>query len=81
MKRTKNKLNEQMEQGMGMAMPANGVAYTPDGRGNITPMPVVTANNYAKAQVPTTMAAMAGGMAGPMGGAPMSGPAPTQNEP
>jgi hypothetical protein len=81
MKRTKNTINEQMEQGMGMAMPANGVAFTPDGRGNMTPMPIVTANNYAKAQVPTTMAAMAGGMGGPMGGAPMSAPAPTQNEP
>jgi len=81
MKKTKNTLTEQMQQGMGMAMPANGVAYTPDGKGNMTPTPIVTANNYAKAQVPTTMAAMAGGMAGPMGGAPMSGPAPTQNEP
>jgi len=80
MKRTKNTINEQMQQGMGMVMPANGVAYTPDGKGNVTPTPVVTANNYAKAQVPTTMAAMAGGMAS-MGGAPASGPAPTQNEP
>lgn len=80
MKRTKNTINEQMQQGMGMAMPANGVAYTPDGKGNMIPSPVVTANNYAKAQVPTTMAAMAGGM-GPMGGAPAAAPAPTQQEP
>lgn len=81
MKRTKNKINEQMEMQQGGVMPANGVAFTPDGRGNMTPMPVVTANNYAKAQVPTPMAAMAGGMAGPMGGAPMSAPAPIQQEP
>lgn len=80
MKRTKNTINEQMQQQMGMAMPANGVAFTPDGKGNITPTPVVTANNYAKAQVPTTMAAMAGQM-GPMGGAPAAAPAPTQQEP
>ena len=80
MKRTKNTLIEQMQQEMGMSMPANGVAYTPDGKGNMTPTPVVTANNYAKAQVPTTMAAMAGGM-GPMGGAPAAAPAPTQQEP
>lgn len=70
-----------MQMQPGAAMPANGVAFTPDGRGNMTPTPIVTANNYAKAQVPTPMAAMAGGMGGPMGGAPMSGPAPTQNEP
>lgn len=69
-----------MQQQMGMAMPANGVAFTPDGKGNMTPTPVVTANNYAKAQVPTTMAAMAGGM-GPMAGAPAAAPAPTQQEP
>lgn len=80
MKRTKNTIIEQMQQEMGMAMPANGVAYTPDGKGNMIPTPVVTANNYAKAQVPTTMAAMAGGM-GPMGGAPAAAPAPTQQEP
>lgn len=70
-----------MQMQPGAAMPANGVAFTPDGRGNMTPAPIVTANNYAKAQVPTPMAAMAGGMGGPMGGMPMSGPAPTQNEP
>lgn len=81
MKRTKNTINEQMDMQQGGVMPANGVAFTPDGRGNMTPMPVVTANNYAKSQVPTTMAAMAGGMGGPMGGAPMSAPAPTQQEP
>lgn len=61
----------------GMAMPANGVAYTPDGRGNMTPAPIVTANNYAKAQVPTPAAAMAGAMTS---GMPASSPAPTQNE-
>ena len=80
MKRTKNTINEEMQQGMGMAMPANGVAFTPDGKGNVIPMPVVTANNYAKAQVPTTMAAMAGGMGGPMGGAPMAAPTEMEEE-
>ena len=75
MKKTKNTLSEQMDQGM--AMPANGVAYTPDGRGNMTPAPIVTANNYAKAQVPTPAAAMAGAMTS---GMPASSPAPTQNE-
>jgi hypothetical protein len=75
MKKTKNTLKEQMEMQPGVAMPANGVSYTPDGRGNVTPMPVVTANNLAKAQVPTTMAAMAGM------GMPQMGPPPTQQEP
>lgn len=42
------------------AMPANGFAYTPDGKLEIVPQPIVTANNYAKAQVPTPAAAMAG---------------------
>ena len=64
MKKT-NKLNEnigmqQMGMQMGMQMPVNGVAYTPDGKGNIIPQPYVTANNLAKAQVPTPAAAMAG---------------------
>jgi hypothetical protein len=74
-----NKLNENDVMGgmpMGM-MPANGVAYTPDGRGNVTPSPVVTANNYQKAQVPTPVAAMGGmGMGGmmPMASAPQAEP-------
>jgi hypothetical protein len=41
-------------------VPVNGDARTPDGKGNYTPQPVVKANNLAKAQVPTTVAAMAG---------------------
>lgn len=74
-----NKINENVNMGnmpMGI-MPANGVAYTPDGRGNVIPSPVVTANNYQKAQVPTPVAAMAGmGMGGmmPMAAAPQAEP-------
>ncbi len=80
MKKT-NKLNEnigmqQMGMQMGMQMPVNGVAYTPDGKGNIIPQPYVTANNLAKAQVPTPAAAMAGSF-----GAPSMMAAPTQPEP
>jgi hypothetical protein len=44
-------------------MPANGVAFSPPGRPTVTPSPVVTANNLLKAQVPTTVAAMAGAIA------------------
>jgi hypothetical protein len=59
----RKKLNENMGMGqMGMAMPVNGVAYTPDGKGNVIPTPYVTANNLLKAQVPTPAAAMAGAM-------------------
>jgi len=79
MKKTKNTLKEQMEMQPGVAMPANGVAYTPDGRGNMIPAPVVTANNLAKAQVPTTMAAMAGMGMPQMGGAPAQ-PEPEEEE-
>lgn len=76
MKKTNN-LNENIAMGqMGAGMPANGVAYTPDGKGNITPQPYVTANNLAKAQVPTTAAAMAGAMRS----APVMS-APPQEEP
>ena len=77
MKKT-NKLNENMGMGqMGMAMPVNGVAYTPDGKGNVIPTPYVTANNLLKAQVPTPAAAMAGAMGSGM--PTMS--APPQEEP
>ena len=55
MKKTKHNLNEVLN-----VPPANGLAYTPNGVGNLTPEPVVTANNLAKAQVPTPAAAMAG---------------------
>ena len=50
--------------------PANGRAYTPDGKGEFTATPVFTGNNLEKARVPTTMAASAGmgsGMASGMG--------------
>jgi hypothetical protein len=50
-------LNEQQMMGN---MPVNGISYTPDGKSETTPMPVVKANNFAKAQVPTPVAAMAG---------------------
>ena len=60
--------------GMGGGMgggPANGMSYTPDGRGNVTPSPVDTGDNLQRARVPTTMAAQ-GGMGGGMGfGMPM----------
>lgn len=55
MKKTKHNLNEVLN-----VPPANGLAYTPNGVGNLTPEPIVTANNLAKAQVPTPAAAMAG---------------------
>lgn len=48
-----NNLNQQY-------IPVNGDARTPDGKGTYTPQPVVKANNLAKAQVPTPVAAMAG---------------------
>lgn len=64
-----NNLNEQQ---IGF-MPANGVAFSPPGRTPITPQPYVVANNLLKAQVPTTVAAMAG--AGP---APVAAPAAQQ---
>jgi hypothetical protein len=77
MKKT-NKLNENMGMGqMGAAMPANGLAYTPDGKGNVIPTPYVTANNLLKAQVPTPAAAMAGAM---ISGMPTMS-APPQEEP
>ena len=41
-------------------MPVNGVSFTQDGKTDTIPSPVVTANNFAKAQVPTPVAAMAG---------------------
>ena len=50
--------------------PANGRAYTPDGKGEYTASPFFTGNNLEKAKVPTTMAAAAGmgsGMASGMG--------------
>lgn len=78
MKKT-NKANLSENYGMnpmGGMMPANGVAYTPDGKGNVIPQPYVTANNLLKAQVPTPAAAMAGAM-GSMG----SMAAPPQEEP
>jgi hypothetical protein len=58
MKKTNNS-NEKMQTGMA-AMPINGLSFTPDGKGNVTPTPVVTADNLKKAQVPTPAAAMAG---------------------
>ena len=60
MKKT-NKANLSENYGMnpmGGMMPANGLSYTPDGKGNVTPQPYVTANNLLKAQVPTPAAAM-----------------------
>jgi hypothetical protein len=50
--------------------PANGAAYTPDGKGQYTASPIFTGNNLEKAKVPTTMAASSGmgsGMASGMG--------------
>lgn len=57
------------------AMPANGFAFTPDGKTPITPQPIVTANNYAKAQVPTPAAALAGAFP-----SSMAAPVSTNNE-
>lgn len=51
-----NNLNQQYT-------PVNGDARTPDGKGTFVPQPVVKANNLAKAQVPTPVAAMAGAFA------------------
>lgn len=58
MKKTNN-LKEQMQPKMAQ-MPINGLSFTPDGKGNVTPSPIVTADNLKKAQVPTPAAAMAG---------------------
>lgn len=62
------------------AMQANGVAFTPDGRGEIIPQPIVTANNLAKAQVPTPAAAMAGAFPAMGAPAPMQQSAPEPEE-
>ena len=51
-------------------MPVNGDARTPDGKGSITPQPVIKANNLAKAQVPTPVAAMAGAFSPTMSSVP-----------
>lgn len=72
-KTRKTELNEVLTN-----MPANGVSYTPDGRGDIIPQPVVTANNLLKAQVPTPAAAMAGAFPAQGIPAPM---APQQSAP
>lgn len=52
--------NLREQQQMMPGMPVNGVSYTPDGKSEMLPNPIVTADNYAKARVPTTVAAMAG---------------------
>jgi hypothetical protein len=62
-----NNLNQQYT-------PVNGDARTPDGKGTFVPQPVVKANNLAKAQVPTPVAAMSGAFA-----PNMRTPGPSQN--
>lgn len=60
MKKTQNTSNEQMQPGV--AMPVNGASFTPDGKGVVTPQPIVTGDNFRRAQVPTQVAAMGGMM-------------------